>query len=173
LRRVLLDVKLAASLLAALSLAGAPAGRWHTLRTGGTAWRYPASWSATTAPLTPVTSPRQLLAIASYPLPRAPARSDGCRPTEALDRLPPRGAFVFVWSYGQLSSRDLARDFPPRPRHFRLTRFAHYECVGPSYMIRFREASGAFQVHVALGPRATAATRATVLRILDGVRVQP
>jgi hypothetical protein len=166
-------VKLLAALLAALSLAATPAIGWRMVGAGGTAWRYPASWSATTAPLTPVTSPRQLLAIASYPLPRAPARSDGCRPTEALERLSPRGAFVFVWSYGQLSPRDLAHDFPGRPRHFRLTRFAHYECMGPSYMLRFRDAGRAFQVHVAFGPRATATTRATVLRILDGFRVQP
>jgi hypothetical protein len=169
-----LDVKLLATLAAGLSLAAAPSGGWHTLRTGGTTWRYPPSWSATVAPLTLVTSPRQLVAIASYPLPRGPGRSDGCRPTQALDLLPPGGAFVFVWSYGQLLPGDPeAHDFPPRPRRFRLTNFARYECMGPSFMLTFRDSGRAFQVHVALGRHASAATRATVLRILDSFRVQP
>ena len=158
----------------ALSLAAVSSGGWHVLRVDGTIWHYPPTWSATTAPLTLVTAPRQLVAIASYPLPRTPGRSDGCRPTEALDRLPADGAFLFVWSYGQMLPGDpAARDFPARPRHFRLTGLARYECMGPSFGFQFRDAGRAFQVHVALGPHATAATRATVLRVLDGLRVQP
>jgi hypothetical protein len=167
-----LGVKLIATVVAGLSLAAAPPGGWHTLRTGGTTWRYPPSWSATVAPLTLVTSPGQLVAIASYRLPRGPAGSDGCRPTQALDGLPPGGAFLFVWSYGQLLPGDPeAHDFPPRPQRFRFTKFARYECMGPSYMLRFRAGGRAFQVHVALGKHASAATRAAVLRILDSFRV--
>jgi DNA-binding LacI/PurR family transcriptional regulator len=37
------------------------------------------------------------------------------RPTGVIARLPADGAFVFVWSDGQLAPGDLARGFPPRP----------------------------------------------------------
>jgi hypothetical protein len=114
------------------------------------------------------------LAVASYRLPRDSGGADGCRPSEALDRLPPGGAFVYGWDYRSIPHRSGFRksDFPPRPRHFRLARFAHYECAGPSFMIRFRQAGRFLQIHVALGTRATPATRATVLRILDSLRIR-
>lgn len=136
--------------------------------------RYPPSWSATSRPLTPVSYSAQLLAVASYRLPRASRGANGCRPSEALDRLPPGGAFVYGWDYGSGPHRSGFRksDFPPRPRHFRLARFGQYECAGPSYLIRFRQAGRFLQVHVALGTRATPVTRATVLRILDSLRIR-
>jgi hypothetical protein len=37
-------------------------------------------------------------------------------------------------------------------------------------MIRFSDRGWAFQIHVYLGSRASAATRATVLRVLDSFR---
>jgi len=167
-------VKLAASIVGALVLASGTPPSWHTFRDDGVVFRYPQSWSATSRPLTPVSYPAQLLAVASYRLPRDSTGADGCRPSDALDRLPRAGAFVFGWDYGSgpHHSRFRTSDFPPRPRHFRLARFAHYECAGPSYMIRFRQAGRFLQVHVALGVRATPATRATVLRILDSLRIR-
>jgi hypothetical protein len=119
-------------------------------------------------PLTPVTSPEQVLAIASYPLPDDNRGADGCMPKEALTRLPPGGAFLFGWEDGTGGLH--ARDFPPRPAHFRLTGFARYECLGPSYLLRFRAGGRFFQIHVVLGRHATGATRATVLRVLDSFR---
>ena len=144
-------------------------------RSGPTASRvgYPPGWHATAAPLTAVTSPQQILAVASYPLPRDNAGADGCEPRQALDRMPPGGAFVYGWEYGQLSVNlgIRPRDFPPRPAHFTLTNLAQYECMGRSYMLRFSDGGWAFQIHVALGRRATAATRAAVLRTLDSFTV--
>lgn len=140
-------------------------------RAHGLVLRYPQGWHATGRALTPVTSPAQVLAVASFPLPRSDRGADGCEPKSALDRLGPRGAFVFGWEYGDLSGTRAAREFPARPRHFRLTHFGPYECLGPSYVIRFREAGRFFQIHVALGPRAGPALRATVLRILDSLTV--
>ncbi len=136
----------------------------HTFRSQGISVRYPPGWFATARRLTPVTSPPQILAVASYPLPRGSSGADGCQPKEALDRMPPTGAFIFGWEYGP----DIfTRAFPPRPRHFRLKNYATYECLGASYMLRFRQAGRFFQIHVVLGKRASGATRATVLRILD------
>jgi len=167
-------VKLVASVVGALVLASGAPPSWHAFRDDGVLFRYPPSWSATSRPLTPVSYPSQLLAVASYRLPRDSSGADGCRPSEALDRLPPGGAFVYGWDYGLEPHRSGFRkaDFPPRPRHFRLAGFGQYECAGPSYLIRFRQAGRFLQVHVALGTRATPATRATVLRILDSLRIR-
>jgi len=102
-------------------------------------------------------------------LPPGSSGADGCQPKEALDRLPSTGAFIFGWEYGQVSpvTGIRASDFPHRPKQFKLTGFARYECLGPSYMLRFRDAGRAFQIHIAFGRRANAATRAIIIRILD------
>ena len=62
-----------------------------TFRDDGVSVRYPSNWHATHRALTPVTSPVQVLAVASYALPQGKAGADGCSPKEALDRLPPNG----------------------------------------------------------------------------------
>jgi hypothetical protein len=167
-------VKLVASIVGALALASGVPSSWHTLRDDGIVVRYPPTWSATSRSLTPVSFPAQALAVASYRLPRDSTGADGCRPSEALDRLPPAGAFVYGWDYGSAPHRSGFRkaDFPPRPRHFRLAHFARYECAGPSYMLRVRQAGRFIQVHVALGPRAKPSARVTVLRILDSLRIR-
>jgi hypothetical protein len=90
-------------------------------------------------------------------------------PKEALAKMPPDGAFIFGWEYGLVGSGSFpsARDFPARPRHFRLTNLGNYECMGRSYMLRFRAAGRAIQIHIAFGAHASAAIRATTVRILD------
>ena len=128
---------------------------------------YPPAWFATGRSLTPVTAPPQILAVASYPLPRDDDGANGCRPEEALERLPATGAFIFGWEFGPDVYR---RAFPQRPRHFRPKNHGNYECLGPSYLLRFREAGRFFQIHIVLGTRANGATRATVLRILDSFK---
>jgi hypothetical protein len=161
-----------ALVVAVLALAtGAPAG-WHTYRGDGVSISYPPGWTATARPLTAVTSPGQAIALGSYRFPTDSAGADGCEPREALDALPPRGAFIFGWDYGQLSGAELRGSFPPQPRRVRLTGLGDYECMGHSYALRFRAAGRAFQIHVYLGPRAGAATQATVLRILDSFRAR-
>jgi hypothetical protein len=79
--------------------------------------------------------------------------------------MPTRGAFVYVMEY--TGTTPPLRNFPRRPKRFRLAHFASYECMGPSYSILFREAGRFFQIHVYLGRQAGPAVRATVLRILD------
>jgi hypothetical protein len=147
---------------------------WHTFGSDGVTARYPPGWFATSKPLTPVTYPRQAIAIASYRLPSGPSGADGCEPKEALARLPSGGAFVFGWEYaaGSPFGPPRSADFPPRPTHFVLARPARSECLGPSYVLRFRQAGRYFQIHVALGPRATAAIRRKVLDILDSIAVR-
>ena len=152
---------------------GAGSSKWRTLRTDGVSVRYPPGWDATSHPLTPVTDPPQVLAVASFPLPRDNSGADGCQPKEALDHLPPTGAFIYGWEYANPKLPGLRlRDFPPRPKRFTLTGFAHYECSGLGYMARFREAGRLFQIHVDFGRRASPATRRTALRVLDSFQVK-
>jgi hypothetical protein len=107
-----------------------------------------------------------VLAVASYRLPRDKSGADGCEPKEALDRLPPSGAFIYGWEYAQPSQRE-GFVFPPWPAHLTLTGFENNECLGPSYEMRFRQGGRFFQIHVVLGKQASFITRETVLEILD------
>jgi len=120
--------------------------------------------------------PLERLLLTSYPA----ARGGGCSPERAEHQLPPGGALVYLFEYqGQFGSawnQYHPRDFPPKPTHFALTgrTLANYECWQvPSYLIRFSAAGRNFQMHVALGPRPTAARRAQVLRVLDSLRFSP
>lgn len=159
------------ALLAAASVAVIGTA-WDTFQGDGVSVTYPRSWYATAHQLTPVTGPRQLLAIASFPLPTGDHGADGCEPKQVLDRLPSAGAFIFGWDDGSLRDTPFAaKSFPRRPRHFVFPHLLHSGCLGPSYRIRFREAGRLFQIYVVLGNQASRSTHATVLRILDSFRV--
>jgi hypothetical protein len=139
----------------------------HAFRADGVSVQYPDGWDATSRPLTHVTSPVQVLAVASYRLPRSNRGDDGCEPKQALDRRPADGAFIYGWEF----SSSQGERFPPRPKHFSLSGFERFECLGPSYRLQFRDAGRLFNIHVSLGPKASDGTRKTVLRILDSLRV--
>jgi hypothetical protein len=163
--------------VAALFAAGAAScssSSWLLYKSRGITLRYPPNWHATTTPLTHVTDPEQIVAIASYPLPKSNRGDDGCQPKEALDHLPATGAFIYGWEDPADSGfgPPRASDFPVRPAHFKLGRYAQYECSGPGYMLVFRDSGRFFQLHVALGRRATSTTRQDVLKILDSFRVK-
>jgi hypothetical protein len=106
------------------------------------------------------------LAVASFPFP-ALNRANGCEPAGTLAKMQPTGALVYVFDYGQL---DQGNKFAPRPKPIRLVHFARYDCFGPSYQVRYRDAGRDFQVQIAFGRSATAATRATALRIVNSLR---
>ena len=159
-------MRLCAVLAAAATLAASAGAGTHVWQARGLSARLPARWHATAAALTPVGYPQ--FAIASYPLPRGDRGGDGCEPKAALDRLPATGALIFAW---ELSGPGSGR-FPRQPRHFRLGHFARYECLGPSYLLRFRAAGRYFQVHVVFGRRAARSTRMLALRTLDSLVVR-
>jgi hypothetical protein len=143
---------------------------WRVASAHGVTIRYPPGWYATKRPLTPVAWPTQILALASFRFP-AQTRPNGCRPQGTLERMPADGAFLYVIDYGSRVLRPSV--FGPRPRTPRLTNFGNYECMGPSYLLRFRDAGRYFQVSVALGPRADRGLRATVRDILASFRARP
>lgn len=153
--------------LGAVLLAGAggsPGG--HALRAGDVRVRVPDGWSATTRPLTPVTAPAELFVVASYPLPRR-LIANGCRPSGALARLQPDGAFVYAIEVG--SGR--LPGFPPRPPRFAATRLRSSECLGRGYRFDFRQAGWDFEVQVDVGRDVSARVRAAALEVLDSLTV--
>jgi hypothetical protein len=168
----ILVVLVAAVFATGAAWSGSPS--WLLYKSQGVTLRYPPNWYATTTPLTHVTDPGQIVAIASYPLPKSNRGDDGCQPKEALDHLPTTGAFIYGWEDPPESGfgPPRASAFPVRPAHFKLIRYAHYECSGPGYMLVFRDSGRFFQLHITLGLRATAATRREVLTILDSFRAK-
>ena len=81
----------------------------------------------------------------------------------------PADALIYVIEY----AGDVRKsDFPSRPKQLRLTHFANYECFGRSYRVTFRERGRYFQTQVAFGRAATAATRASALRVLNSFHVR-
>jgi hypothetical protein len=177
-RRGRKSVKLAAAVFvtATLVLQAAQAAErrvaapeWPIFRTHGISVRYPLGWHATARRLTGVISPPLRFAIASYPL-RQKRPGSTCTPSRALAEMPPSGAFIYAMEYTGTSAQT--PDFRPRPKRFRLTRFASYECMGPSYAILFRDAGRSFQIHVYIGKKAGPTVRATVLRILNSFRAK-
>ncbi len=136
----------------------------------------PAGWHLVEPPITSLVAPAERLLLTSY---RA-ARGGNCGPDRALRALPAGGALVYLMEYrpsvGDPWRGLRRRNFPRRPARFALRRSAlgSYECWrAPSYLIRFRDADRPFQLHVALGKRASAARRAQVLRVLDSLRFEP
>jgi hypothetical protein len=133
----------------------------------------PPGWRLLTPPIAAISSPVERLLLTSY----ATRRGGNCSPERAERDLPAGGALVYLFEYrptvGSVWAHLARADFPPLPAHVALRRrdLGTYECWRvPSYLIRFRAAGRAFQLHVALGPRASAARRAQVRDIIDALR---
>ena len=177
-RRSVLIAAVAATALVSGALVGAnhdPSASAGTPVGAGIRADLPQSWRRVGPPITAVTYPAGRLLLTSYPT----KGGGNCGPDRAIEDLPARGALIYLFEYrpsvGDPWANLRRRDFPRRPTHFALRRstLATYECWGgtPSHLIRFRGADRPFQLHVALGPQATAARRAQVLRILDSLRI--
>lgn len=135
---------------------------------GGIGVRVPAGWHLTAPPITDLGYPTDRLLLTSY----AAHAGGNCAPDGAVRELPAGGALAYLLEYASASLRR--RDFPPRPAHLRLRArdLGRYECWRrPSYLIRFRASGRPFQLHVVLGPHASGARRAQVLRALDSLRI--
>lgn len=154
-------------------LALATGSGWRTFHGDGIAVRYPRSWHATLRPLTPVTAPGQLLAVASYRLPTTDRGADGCEPKQALDEMPSDGALIYGWGDGNPPPGPRAREFRTKPARFAFGHRVRDGCLGPSYVFLFRLQGRYFQFYAVLGPTASRSTRATVLRILDSFQLAP
>lgn len=143
-------------------------------RCSGVGIARPRGWHLLRPRITALAYPTERLLLTSYPT----ARGGNCSPDRAERDLPADGALIYLLEYrppaGAVWSHGVRRSaFPPRPAHFALRRreLGNYECWRvASYLIRFRAADRPFQLHVALGPQASPALRAQVLRALDSLR---
>jgi hypothetical protein len=138
----------------------------------GVSGRHPAGWHRERA-LTRLAEPRELLALASYPLRRG-AEAGECAPDTARGDMPVGGAFVWLLEYAAALPRER---FPERPASFRLTQdglVEHVSCFpGPGWTTTFGEAGRQFQLLVAFGGRPTAERMREVEDVLDALRFEP
>jgi len=164
-------------LLAAVALSGCAAGSARVAAParrelgvpGARLWlSYPAGWSAKAQPVIDVRdSSAERLRVGSFRPPEGPRDHPHAR-------VPAGGAFVLLYENGH----GAAKYDPPRPAHFTLGRreLGAFGCMGypwPGYVVRFHDHGRSFMAVVALGARASTATRLRVLSLLDSIRVDP
>jgi hypothetical protein len=145
-----------------------PATVTHADLDDGLTITIPVAWTFRQDP-TELIEPKNVLAVGSWPFPRGGV----CAPFDALDDLPPDGAFFWLIEYHGTQPPE---DFVPRPERFDLSEFRYgkeYSCYGvvPQYQLRFRDAGRFFQLQVAFGPEATGSLESEVVRALDSIEV--
>jgi hypothetical protein len=138
----------------------------------------PPGWFAEDRPLPAMIDPIIVVAAGSWDFPRRPLIACGVQP--ALEALPPDGAFLWILRYpiGPGEFLGAFRHADPWPEHFALdlpSRPSDAECAdGTDGSVRQYVFSGPeglyYQVQVALGTEADAATRREVEQVLSSFR---
>lgn len=139
----------------------------------------PRSWHLTYERVNGVVDPVTIFNATTFPLRLRPTdqagRSGVCSKT--LQRAwRPDGAYVQLSEVRDGASRKrMLRRVQRRPRHFELTaRGAGGLCTPPnSGQIAFQERGRAFYVYYGIGPKASPATRADAVALLDSLRIAP
>jgi hypothetical protein len=146
-------------------------------------WGYtvavPEGWHLAEASLTPtLVDPREILAVATFPLPRGGSVCD------SLERVPPAEAFVTVQE--RAHGADGREGFPARPASFEpdpelpgLSTWPY--CDGDAeppipmldYWFGFSDAGRAFHVFVGIGEDAPSDVRREAFDLLDSLRFDP
>ena len=123
--------------------------------------------------MTAFAEPREVLAVASYPL-RAGAEAGECAPDTARADMPAGGAFIWLLEYREVLP---AARFPERPPAFHLEGGEldeHVSCFpGPGYSTTFRAPGRQFQLLVAFGGPPTDRRLREVEAVLNGLVIEP
>jgi hypothetical protein len=171
---IALVLALLASLAVVLALAGragGDAGAPKVAAAGTSEAPLPPGWHRIDRPLTGVTYPRQVLAVATYPVALGhPPR--GCTPTAALRQMPAGGVLLQIVEYSPRAAGHPVRvpRLPRRPRRFSYADAAYgpFECAGPSFKFVYRQDGHALQAQVWMRRRTVdPRRREEALRILD------
>jgi hypothetical protein len=134
--------------------------RFHDIEIG-VSGQHPQAWHRARA-LTNLGLPREVLALATYPL-RDRADAGKCGPDTARADMEPGGVFLWLVEYRPFRG-DVWADFPrerfaPKPDRFELSRGelgSNNSCFpGPTYRTSFRAADRPFDLLVAFGGHAT------------------
>jgi hypothetical protein len=137
----------------------------------------PPGWERAAASLTPgLTDPREVLAVATFPL---HYRESACghMPTSALEDLGPHDAFVTLQERG-LDPQSTWADFPQRPAHFGPELGGQSEVSGcapgarfTDHWFGFSDGDRHFHVLVAFGPDASDAVQREAWGVLDSLEI--
>jgi hypothetical protein len=144
----------------------------------GLAVALPSGWHAAGTSLTPrLGDPREVLAVATYPLRYRDVGSCAHVPVSALADLGPRDAFVELEERGRGPASSWT-GFPARPAQFGPRLGGPSEAVDcvpgarfTDHWFTFTDAGRHFHARVAFGPRAPESTRAQAWAVLDSLRV--
>jgi hypothetical protein len=140
----------------------------------GITFEYPGSWFVTTRPISNAANPTYRFTVSTVPVRRTPADQGPCT-SGIAKQLPPGGALVYLRE--ALGRRNVAVSLSrmaPRPRRFPLpTASSTALCGWPrrGLWIPFKAKGRAFYLGVYVGPKATAATRRALARMLDGMQL--
>jgi hypothetical protein len=158
---------------------GKPQPSFEAYTAHGLTVRLPPGWHRAERSLTPhLSDPREVLAVATYPL---HYRDIGCShvASSALEDLRPTDAFVTLQERGR-NPRSSWRGFPRRPARFGPglgTPSAARECVPSARLVDhwfgFSDHGRHFHVDVAFGPKASAKTRRDAWDVLNTLKVDP
>jgi hypothetical protein len=163
-----------------------PPSEWSSYRDGerGFEVAVPPGWQRASGSLTPnITSPREILALATVRLRGAP-RDNYCRPWDEpwLPRFSERDALVTIQEGGRGSLSLNYKSFPPRPERFRPEQFLDGSTLTDCFVkdlpvtdhwFGFSDAERAFHVLVIVGRSAPERVRREPWRILDSLRFDP
>jgi len=171
------------AVLATLAISGqppapAPVG-WQKHRAPdlGVSATIPDGWKLGEQPLTSSTDPREVLAVATYPLEAGGNGGGSCVTTQrAVAAMPADGALIWLLEYRPSRGAvwaDLPRSrFPPRPDTFALTRRDLQPGIcgaGLGLSTTFRDADRPFQLWLLFGDKVSDARLAEATQILDGI----
>jgi hypothetical protein len=164
----------AEAVLATLEMSGrppapAPPGwRKHHAPDVGVHATVPGGWHVAGEPLTSIEDPREVLALATYPLTGGDGDSP-CAAVRAVETMPADGALIWVLEH----RADLPQSrFPPRPKIHELSR----DDVEPGvcgaalgHHTTFRDADRLFQVWLLFGERVSDVRLAETAQLLSGL----
>jgi len=165
-----------------------PAGWFeHRDTTLGASVRFPDGWRVAEQPLTNLVNPREVLALATYPLRGGNKGGGPCAAKRDLEAMPPDGALIWLLEYRPLRGdvwADLKRSsFPPRGGRPEVARadLRPNSCLtgvgyaprasGLSYTTTFSAADRPFQLSLVFGERVTDERLDEVEAILESLEL--
>jgi hypothetical protein len=167
----------------ARGVTGTQQPKWPTHQDArwGYSVRFPDSWYRAGQPVSELTDPREILALATFPLARQQATNCEAFAGSARSEMRPNDVLLTIQERGYDHNSDWT-DFPQRPGHFGPTDPSSADPADPGcgdppgttvYWRNFSDAGRHFHTLVVIGPDAPASVRAQAWGILDSLRFDP